>query len=428
MSSAPYERVNRNFITAGTVILFILMAIGFVAAVQRYAVGLGAATNLTNEYPWGIWIAFDILCGVALAAGGFTVAAAVYVFGGKKYHALVRPAVLTAMLGYLFVAVGLLVDLGLPWHIWHPIIFWPRHSAMFEVAWCVMLYLTVLVLEFAPAVFTRFGWKELHRVWNTVVPWYSVVALAFFTYIMSYSWLAALAALVVLGILALVLPAAVRSRPGVPILLILAGILFSTAHQSSLGSLFLLMPDKLSRLWYSPMLPVNFFLTAVAVGFAMVIFEATLAARAFGRPVEKDALAGLGRICAWVLWIYLIVRLIDVAIQGGYANFAANNGMLFVIELLIGVVIPALLLSSTALRNNTFYAEVRLESETGEQILVDARPSDSIALALRADVPISVEEEVLDTGQATSVITKPTEKTKEEQAQELRRRGLYDIS
>jgi len=353
MNSAPYERVNRSYITAGTVILFIIMAIGFIAAMQRYVLGLGAATNLTNEYPWGIWIAFDILCGVALAAGGFTVAAAVYVFGGKKYHSLVRPAVLTALLGYLFVAVGLLVDLGLPWHIWHPIIFWPRHSAMFEVAWCVMLYLTVLALEFAPAVFARFGWQELHKVWNILVPWYSVVALTFFTFIMSHSWIATLVALVVLSILALVLPAAIRSRPGVPILLIMAGILFSTAHQSSLGSLFLLMPDKLSKLWYSPMLPVNFFLTAVAVGFGMVIFEATFAAKAFDRPLEKEALAGLGRICAWVLWIYLIVRLIDVAIQGGYTSFAANGGLLFTIELLLGVIIPALLLSSAAVRHST---------------------------------------------------------------------------
>ncbi len=353
MSSLGYERVKRSYVTLGSVILFLLMLIGFIAAVQRYAQGLGAATNLSDQYPWGIWIAFDVLCGVALAAGGFITAGVVYIFGGKKYHGLVRPAILTALLGYTFVAVALLVDLGIPWHIWHPIIYWPPHSAMFEVAWCVMLYLTVLALEFAPSVFERFGWDGLHNVWKALVPWYCVAALAFFTLIMSHSWVYAIIALVVLAILAMLLPSAFASRPGAPVVLIIAGILFSTAHQSSLGSLFLLVPDKLSRLWYSPMLPVNFFITAVAVGFAMVIFEATIAARAFNRPVEKEPLAGMGKYASWILWIYLVVRLVDVGIQGGFAEIGTTRGFIFILEMLIAVIIPALMLSSASLRRNT---------------------------------------------------------------------------
>lgn len=352
MSVMAHERVKRSYFTAGTTIMLILMIIGLIAAFQRFALGLGAATNLSNTYPWGIWIVFDILCGIALAAGGFTVAAVVYIFGGKKYHGLVRPAILTAFLGYIFVAIGLLVDLGIPWHIWHPIIYWPEHSAMFEVAWCVMLYLTVLALEFAPPVFERFGWDALHKIWNALVPWYCVIALAFFTYIMSHNWIATIIALVVLGILAAVLPGAVRSRPGVPMLLIIAGIIFSTAHQSSLGSLFLLMPDKLSKFWYSPMLPVNFFISAVAVGFAMVIFEATFAAKAFNRAEEKGPLAFMGKICAGVLWVYIIVRMVDVIIQGGFAEFA-NGGMLFSIEMVVFVLLPAIMFSMGGVRNST---------------------------------------------------------------------------
>ncbi len=353
MSSSNYQRVQKSYFTRSTGILLLLMIIGLIAAAYRFANGLGAATNLSNQYPWGIWIAFDILCGVALAAGGFVTAAVVYIFGGKKYHALVRPAILTAFLGYLFVAIALLADLGLPWNIWHPIIYWPEHSAMFEVAWCVMLYLSVLALEFMPAVFERFGWKVAHANWQKIVPVYVVLALSFFTYIMSHNLVYAIISLVVLGILAVVLPGSVKSRPGVPVLLIMAGIIFSTAHQSSLGSLFLLMPDKLSKLWYSPMLPVNFFLSATAVGFSMVILEAISAAKGFGRPIEKEPLAGMAKICAGLLWLYLIVRIIDVGIQGGFSVMSGSHGTLFAIEIIIGVVLPALLLSTPGLQHKT---------------------------------------------------------------------------
>ncbi|MEP0813070.1 MAG: Ni/Fe-hydrogenase cytochrome b subunit [bacterium] len=355
MNAEKYESVNRGYITKGTMLLMVLMGLGLLSAVYRFAAGLGAATNLTDDHPWGIWIAFDVLCGVALAAGGFTTAAVAYLFGGEKYHALVRPAVLTALLGYVFVAIALLADLGLPWNIWHPIIYWPEHSAMFEVAWCVMLYLSVLVLEFAPPVFEKFGWKAAHSLWAKLVPVYTVLALSFFTYIMSHSVIWTAIALVVLTAIAIALPAAATSRPGTPVILIIAGVLFSTAHQSSLGTLFLLMQDRLSKLWWSPMLPVNFFLTAVAVGFAMVIFEGTLAAKAFGRPVEKEPLAGLGRMCAWVLWIYLVVRIIDATMQGGVAaDLLSAKGLLFFLELLAGVLIPAIMLSSEVTRKSTW--------------------------------------------------------------------------
>src|SRR5512140_439869 len=133
-----------------------LMALALFAAVQRYAMGLGATTNLKDTFPWGLWIGFDILVGVGLAAGGFIIAATVYLFNIERFRPILRPTILTAFLGYLLVIAGLMVDLGRPWAIWHALIYWNTHSVMFEVAWCVMLYTTVLALEFSPVIFERF--------------------------------------------------------------------------------------------------------------------------------------------------------------------------------------------------------------------------------------------------------------------------------
>ncbi|HFE51889.1 MAG TPA: Ni/Fe-hydrogenase cytochrome b subunit, partial [Bacteroidetes bacterium] len=156
MSSKVKIKLPR--LTFWRAVLLVLWILGAYVAVIRYTKGLGAVTNLRDDFPWGLWIGFDVLCGVALAAGGFTIAALVYIFDiGKKYHSITRPTVLTAFLGYLLVVVALLFDLGRPWNIWHPLIMWNDHSVMFEVAWCVMLYTTVLALEFSPVVFEKFG-------------------------------------------------------------------------------------------------------------------------------------------------------------------------------------------------------------------------------------------------------------------------------
>ena len=137
-------------------VLVLVLAAGFYSTVLRFVKGLGAATNLSDQFPWGLWVGFDVLCGVGLAAGGFTLAAIVYVFHLERFHPVLRPSILTAFLGYALVAVALLFDLGKPYNIWHPLVMWNPHSVMFEVAWCVTLYLTVLALEFSPAVFERF--------------------------------------------------------------------------------------------------------------------------------------------------------------------------------------------------------------------------------------------------------------------------------
>jgi Ni/Fe-hydrogenase subunit HybB-like protein len=242
-----------------------LMAMGAYAAWLRIRYGLGASTNLSDQFPWGIWIGFDILCGVGLAAGGFTLAATVHIFNIRRYEPIVRPAILTAFLGYLLVIAALLFDLGRPDRVWHPLAMWNPRSVMFEVGWCVTLYTSVLALEFAPAVLERFHLRRAHAVLKAVT---------------------------------------------IPIIIL--GVILSTLHQSSLGSLYLIVPHKLYGLWYSPMLPVFFFVSAVAVGLAMTIFESWHSARAFGQELELPLLLGLSRVLAVVLSVFLTMRVLDL--------------------------------------------------------------------------------------------------------------------
>jgi Ni/Fe-hydrogenase subunit HybB-like protein len=273
----------------------------------RYTRGLGAVTNLSDAFPWGLWVGFDVLCGVGLAAGGFAVTTAVYVLGWKRYQPIVRPALLTAFLGYLLVVVALLFDLGRPWNIWHPLVMWNPRSVMFEVSWCVTLYLTVLFVEFSGVVFEKLGWTK-----------------------------------------ALVL----QQTATVP--LVIAGAVLSTLHQSSLGSFYLIMPGKLHPLWYSSWLPGLFFLSALAAGLAMVIVEARLSTRALGRGLEMSILADVGRALALVLGLYGALRLLDLARRGavGEALSGGREALFFHLELALGVALPLLLLVVPGARRN----------------------------------------------------------------------------
>jgi formate dehydrogenase iron-sulfur subunit len=247
-----------------------------------------------------------------------------------------------------------MIDLGQPLHIWHPIILWPEHSVMFEVAWCVMLYMTVLALEFMPVVLERFELTFLQAVWRKFTPALSIAALAFFVGVMSLSWIWAMAALILFGILELIFNRHISTSPEVPVLLIIAGIVFSTMHQSSLGAVLLLMPDKLDGLWWTPALPINFFLSAVTVGFAIVIVEATLSSRIFKLPHENDVLAGMGRLLAFALWIYLSFRIVDMGYRDQLTGIlVSGKAHLFLLEILLGIVLPAVILTSSRLRQNS---------------------------------------------------------------------------
>jgi len=288
-------------------VLVVILATGFYSTLLRFAKGLGAATALSDKFPWGLWIGFDVLCGVGLAAGGFTLAAAVYIFHLERFHPIIRPAILTAFLGYAMVAVALLFDLGRPYRIWHPLVMWNPRSVMFEVAWCVMLYLTVLALEFSPVVFERFRLAKPLKI-----------------------------------IKAITIP------------LVIVGVLLSTLHQSSLGSLYLIVPSKLHPFWYSALLPVFFYVSAIGVGLAMVIFESNLSARAFGREIEMPLLAQLGKALAVVLAFYGLLRFQDLAGRGalGLLREPSTESVLFGLEVFLGLLLPLVMLVQCRVRES----------------------------------------------------------------------------
>jgi len=301
----PDERFRPGF---WTWLFGVILAAASVVTVLRYWKGLGFVTNLSDRFPWGLWVGFDVLCGVALAAGAFSITTAVYVFNLKRFQPIVRPTILTAFLGYILVAVGLMYDLGQPWDIWHPMVMWNPHSAMFEVSWCVMLYLTVLALEFSGIVFEKLGWKRAIVIQHAAV---------------------------------------------VP--LVIAGAIISTLHQSSLGTFYLITPGKLHALWYTPLLPLLFFLSAFAGGIAMIIVESRLTSRALGRGLEMPLLMSLGKALVVALGVYGGVRLADMLRRGvlGEIVSGSREAAFFLLEMAIGVVIPMLLLSLRAVRRNS---------------------------------------------------------------------------
>jgi len=287
-------------LTLWRAIFLVIMVLGLYSSFIRYFRGLGAVSNMTDQFPWGLWIGFDCLCGVMLAAGGFCMVGAVYLFNVERLHAVVRPAVLTAFLGYLLFIVGLLFDLGRPWFIWHQMIYMNFHSVMFEVGFCVMTYTTVLFFEFLPNVFEALKW-------TTPIKWIKKIY---------------------------------------PVLIV-AGILLSTLHQSSLGSLYLIMPSKLHPFWYSPALPFFFFASAVAVGLAMTIFESTQSAKAFGRQLELPVLVTLGGALLIALWVNVLLRFEDFFHRGLLRQvFTPSYEAYFLwLELILTFVIPIIILS-----------------------------------------------------------------------------------
>jgi c(7)-type cytochrome triheme protein len=294
-------------LTFWRVVAFAVAIAGIWATVVRFSQGLGASTNLSDQFPWGLWIGFDLLVGVALAAGGFTITATVYIFNLERFRPITRPTVLTAFLGYLLVLLALLFDLGRPYRIWHPLIMWNTRSAMFAVAWCVMLYVAVLALEFSPMLLDRFK---------------------------------------------LVKPARIIRGLSVP--LVIVGVLLSTLHQSFLGTLFVIVPEKLHSLWYTPILPVTFFLSAVAAGLAMVIVESYLSARAFGRRLELDLLEDLARGIVAMLGLYLVVKLQDLLGRDALHLLFTRSpeAFLYQVELIFGVVAPMALLAVRTIRRD----------------------------------------------------------------------------
>ncbi|MDF1591552.1 MAG: Ni/Fe-hydrogenase cytochrome b subunit [Desulfobacterales bacterium] len=294
----------KSYFTPFNAIAGIIVIIGLILTGIRFAGGLAAVTNLSDYNPWGIWIGFDLLVGVALAAGGYVTSAAVYLFGMKKYHSAVRPAILTGFLGYALVVLALHYDVGRPWRLPYPFIIQQgTTSLLFEVAACVALYLTVLFLEFSPAALEWLGLSKLRNLIHKLT-----------------------------------------------LVLTIFGVILSTLHQSSLGALFLIAPSKLHPLWYSSYLPIYFFVTSMIAGLSMVIFESTLSHKFFSAKMDEDHLKaeslipfGFGKAAAWILAGYFAIKVIGISTGNHWQLLATPYGLWFLVELLGFVTLPCFL-------------------------------------------------------------------------------------
>lgn len=306
--------IKHKFFTPTTIVLTILVINGLVFAFFRFVFGIGSITHLTNQYPWGIWIGIDVAAGVALAAGGFTTAALAHIFHREIFHDIVRPALLTAMLGYTFVALGVFFDLGRYYYIYHPLYMWNGNSVLFEVGICVMAYVTTLYIEFIPIVTERFigrvNLKGRLAALNKPID----------TFLRNMD----------------------RIMDKVLFFFIILGVVLSCLHQSSLGTLMMIAGTKIHPLWQSPIAPLMYLLSAISVGFPMVIMESLIAARSFKLKPEIHVLSRLARYIGPLLAIYLTAKLGDMVIRETfvYLNDFSLPSVMWVIEILFGVIIP----------------------------------------------------------------------------------------
>jgi formate dehydrogenase iron-sulfur subunit len=343
-----FEPLRNKLMTSFNWVLLLLMAFGGVSLIARFAFGLGGSTHLSDTFPWGLWILFDLVW-IAVAAGAFAMAGVIYVFQRKDLYGLGRTAVLMGLLSYSFVTVTLVADLGLPWHAYQLAIQAPGHSAMFEVSWCVGLYVTILLLEFLPVPFERWGFQQAAAAWRRWNGVYVAAAVTLFVYLLSRNLLYAFATAVIFGALAWIFRA--RDERAEPIMLAIAAVTLSTMHQSSLGSLYLLMPNMLAPQWWSPVMPVSFFLSSIVAGTALVILIDMWIARGWRRPLEITRLASVGQIAFWALLVYLVFRLGDMALRNQLSGaFAGRLGMAFAAEIFVGGVLPLVLLARRSLR------------------------------------------------------------------------------
>jgi Ni/Fe-hydrogenase subunit HybB-like protein len=287
-------------------VLIVVALFGLVAIVIRLVFGLGASTALSDAVPWGLWKILNMVAGVALATGGFTLACAVYVFGLEKYRPLLRPAILIALLGYGSSCFALLLDIGLPHRIWHAIVYWNEHSFLFEVAWCIMLYLTVTIVEMMPILLEKFPYPRLVRILHKIT---------------------------------------------IPV--VIAGITLSTLHHSSLGSLFLVAPSRLHEIWYTSLLPVLFFVSAIGGGMMAVVLLTILHAWLYEGQPPWAALRGVAAVAAVALALHAVIKIIDISYRGvwGSALDGSPESILLLSQMLLGSVIPCILVVARRSRN-----------------------------------------------------------------------------
>ena len=288
-------------------VLLAIIAVGVVLAVVRYAGGIGSVANINNAYPWGWWVGYGVMTLIALGGVGFTITALVEVLGFHRYHSLLRPAVLMGLLCYTSAIITLMVELGRPWMVWMILVSWAPTAALYEVGWCAFLYLNVLAFEFAQVPFEQLGWGRALRIMRVIY---------------------------------------------IPIMLL--GVTLSNLHQSSLGTLMTLIPHKVNVLWWSDMLPLLFLFSAIMAGPAMAILEYLAAARWLGFEPRMDMLAGLARIEAWLVGLFLAFQLGDLVSRDGVGAMLSGTwfAVSFWAEIGFGLLLPLVLLMMPEVRQS----------------------------------------------------------------------------
>jgi Ni/Fe-hydrogenase subunit HybB-like protein len=308
---AEAQPVGGPILTKPFLGLLAVVLVGGLVILYRFAMGIGAVSGLNDGYPWGIWIAFDVVTGTALACGGYAVAILVYVLNKGRYHPLVRPAILTSALGYTIAGLSLGVDTGRPWNFWKvPIFFtqWNLDSILLEVALCIMTYIVVLWIELSPAFLEK--WQNssfgfLRTTSRTVKPKLERVLI----------WFVAL------------------------------GMLLPTMHQSSIGGLMMLTGHKLDPLWQTPILPLLFLISCVGMGYAAVVFESAMSTTFFHRKPETRMLRALSGAMVPILLGYVVIRVGDIIVRGQLGRLFAFDGLsLLALAELLMFLVPAFVL------------------------------------------------------------------------------------
>lgn len=301
----------------GNQITAVILVVGLILTFIRFTQGIGSITNLSDNSPWGMWIGFDLLCGVALAAGGYFTTVACYIFGLKHFHSAVRPAITTAFLGYSFVVVALLYDLGHPLRLPYMFFFPGTTSVLFEVGLCVATYVTVLMIEFSVAPL-----EWLSQKWPSLVKWRNLVVKC-------------------------------------TIVLTIFGVCLSTLHQSSLAALYLIAPNKVHPLWYSPFMPMFFFVSSMVAGGSMVIFEGMFAHKGVHKYMDAthlreadEVVLSFARALALILFSYFVLKFIDLCVQANFKYLISGYGVWWMVEMLGFVLLPALLYAKGARDKN----------------------------------------------------------------------------
>jgi Ni/Fe-hydrogenase subunit HybB-like protein len=344
--STEYVRLHGKILTPSFYLLAALSLLGICFIIVRFARGIGAVTNLSDGYPWGIWIAYDVATGTAIACGGYAIALLVYIRNRWQYHPLIRSAILTSLFGYCLAGFSVMVDIGRPWNAFGFFMpsRWQPNSAMFEVALCIMAYCVVQIIEFLPSILCLLEHSKLKRLQKIFYHFHPKPTLQDQNMVRdTLEWIHS---------------AAAWFHPKfnkVLIFVVVLGLVFPTMHQSSLGSLMLIAPTKLHPLWYTGFLPLLFLINCLFMGYSIVILESIISSFILKREYEVEELSGLAQIIPWLAATWLAVRLGDLIYRGQVATMFRLDfySLFFLAEFLL------LAVGSLLLCNRRFWTSPR---------------------------------------------------------------------